>query len=294
MLWHAADANEEGLYLAVLTSAFHDLGYIEGKNIEFDHRFAAEQPERFYALARELAESRVDVIVAVTGLGAKAAKQATRTIPIVIVADPDPVGNGLAESLAHPGGNVTGLSLMTVDVSSKRLSLFKEAVPNLARVALVLDPREPLSRGVKIGYEKAATAIGLQIQAFEATTGDEIETAFSAIARDGFDGAIVIGPTLYKERVRAGTSAMVHKMPTIAGNGDQASYNMLLTYGPDFRDHFRRAALYVDRIVKGAKPGDLPIEQPTRFKLIINLKTANDLGLTVPAALLTMADEVIE
>ncbi len=269
VLWHATDAKEEELYLDVLTKAFRDLSYFEGKNIEFDHRFAAEQPERFYALAQALVESTVDVIVAVTGLGAKAAKHATGTIPIVMVTDPDPVGNGLAESLAHPGGNITGLSLMAVDVSSKRLAMFKEVVPNLAQIALVLDPREPLSRGLKAAYEKAAKAVGLKIRAFEATTADEIETTFSAIDRDGFDGAIVVGPTMYKERVRVGTSVMAHKIPTIAGNGDQASYNMLFTYGPDFRDYFRRAASYVDKIVKGAKPGDLPIEQPTRFKLVL-------------------------
>jgi putative ABC transport system substrate-binding protein len=147
VLWHAANAKQEGDYLVALTRAFHDLGYFEGKNIELDHRFPAEQPERFRALAQELAESKVDVIVAVTGLGAREAKRATGTIPVVVVLDPDPVGNGLAESLGHPGGNVTGLSLMTIDLSGKRLALFKEIVPKLARVAVVLDPRDQLAKG---------------------------------------------------------------------------------------------------------------------------------------------------
>ena len=162
VLWHAANAKAEEEYLGALTKAFHELGYFEGKNIELDHRFPAEQPERFRSLAQELAESKVDVIVAVTGLSAKEAKRATGTIPIVLVADPDPVGNGLVESLAHPGGNVTGLSLMAVDLSGKRLALFKEVVPKLARVAVVLDPRDPISKPSGVAYERAAKLWGFR------------------------------------------------------------------------------------------------------------------------------------
>src|SRR5215211_2480945 len=294
VLWHAADAKQEEEYLGALTKAFHELGYFEGKNIELDHRFPAEQPERFRTLAQELAESKVDVIVAVTGLGAKEAKRATGTIPIVIVADPDPIGNGLAESLARPGGNVTGLSLMTVDLSGKRLALFKEIVPKLARMAIMLDSRDPFSKPAIVINERAAKAAGVFIQTFDVTTSVEIEHAFAAIARDGFDGAYAIGPPMYNERVQVGASAMAHKVPTIASNSQQVPYGLLLSYGPDFLDYFRRAAGYVDKILKGAKPGDLPIEQPTRFKLVINLKAAKALGLSVPPSLLATADEVIE
>src|ERR1700737_1736945 len=207
VLWHAANAREEEVYLGALTKAFHDLGYFEGKNIEQDHRFPAEQPVRFRTLAQELVESKVDMIVAVTGLGAKVAKQATSTIPIVVVADSDPVGNGLVESLARPGGNVTGLSLMAVDLSGKRLSLFKEAVPKLARVAVVVDPRDPFSQRSGVAYERAAKVAGFSTRIFEVTTKDEIEQAFSAIARDGFDGACVVGPPMYNERAQVGASA---------------------------------------------------------------------------------------
>ena len=294
VLWHAANAKEEAEYLGALTKAFHELGYVEGKNIELDHRFPAEQPERFHTLAQELVESKVDMIVAVTGLGAKAAKQATGTIPIVLVADPDPVGNGFAESLAHPGGNITGLSLMTSDITGKRLALFKETVPKLARVAVVLDPRDPFSKASGVAYERAAKALGFSMQIFDVTTPDDIERAFSSIARDGFDGACVVGPPMYNERVRVGASAVAHKVPTITGNAQQVPYGMLLSYGPDFLDYFRRAVGYADKILKGAKPGDLPIEQPTRFILVINLKTAKALGLSVPPSLLATADEVIE
>jgi putative ABC transport system substrate-binding protein len=294
ILWHAANAKQEEEYLVVLTKAFHELGYFEGKNIELDHRFPAEQPERFRALAQELAESKVDVIIAVTGLGAMEAKRATSTIPIVLVADPDPVGKGLVESLARPGGNVTGFSLMTVDLTSKRLALFKEIVPKLARLAIVLDPREPSSRPTIVANERAGKAVGCSTQVFEVTTADEIDPAFSAIARDGFDGAIVVGPPLYNERVQVGASAMAHKVPTIAANAEQVPYNLLLSYGPDFPDYFRRSVGYVDRILKGARPGDLPVEQPTRLKLVINLKTAKALGLSVPPSLLATADEIVE
>lgn len=294
VLWHAANAKQEEEYLGALTKAFHELGYFEGKNIELDHRFPAEQPERFRALAQELAKSKVDVIVAVTGLAAQEAKRATGTIPIVIVADPDPVGHGLAESLARPGGNVTGLSLMTSDVSGKRYALFREIVPKLARVAVVLDPRDPTSKPASAANERAAKAAGFSIQIFDATTSDEIEQAFSAIARDGFDGAFVVGAPMYNERAQVGASAMAHKVPTIAANAEQVPYGLLLSYGPDFLDYFRRAAGYVDKILKGAKPGDLPIEQPTRFKLVINLKAAKALGLPVPSSLLATADEIIE
>lgn len=294
VLWHAANAKQEEEYLGALTKAFRELGYFEGKNIELDHRFPAEQPERFRTLAQELAESKVDVIVAVTGLGAKEAKRATGTIPIVIVADRDPIGNGLVESLARPGGNVTGLSLMISDVSSKRFALFKELVPKLARLAVVLDPRDAFSKPAALSSERSAKAAGFSIQTFEVTTPDEIEQAFSAIASDGFDGAYVVGPPMYNERAQVGASAMAHKVPTIAANAEQVPYGLLLSYGPDFIDHFRRAAGYVDNILKGAKPGDLPIQQPTRFKLVINLKAAKALGISVPPSLLATADDVVE
>jgi len=294
VLWHAADAKAEEEYLGALTKAFHELGYFEGRNIELDHRFPAEQPERFRSLAQELAESKVDVIVAVTGLSAREAKRATSSIPIVLVADPDPVGNGLVESLAYPGGNVTGLSLMAVDLSGKRLALFKEAIPKLGRVAILGDPRDPFSKVSGVAYERAAKALGIFTQIFDAKTADEIEQAFSAIARDGFDGACVVGAPMYNERKQVGVSALAHKMPTISGNAEQVPYNLLLSYGPDFPDYFRRAVGYVDKILKGAKPGDLPIEQPTRFKLVVNLKTAKALGLSVPPSLLLTADEIIE
>lgn len=294
VLWHAANADEEDVYLSVLTKAFGDLGYVDGKSIQLEHRFPDEQPDRFRAFAREFVETKVDAIVAVTALGAKEAKQATNTIPVVFVADPDPVGSGLVESLAHPGGNATGLSLMAIDVTGKRLGLFKELVPNLSRVAIMVDPRDSAAPRFRAAYEKAAKPLGISTQIVEVTTSDGIEQAFSAIAQDGLDGAALAGPMLLNQRVRVGVSALAHRIPTLSGVAEMVPHGLLLSYGQDFPDFFRRAVGYADKILKGAKPADLPVEQPTRFKLVINLKTAKGLGLTIPPSLLVTADEVID
>ena len=278
----------------MLTKAFSDLGYVDGKSIQLEHRFPAEQPDRFRAFAREFVESKMDAIIAVTPTGAKEAQQATKTIPIVFVIDPDPVRDGLVESLAHPGGNVTGLSLMSGDVTGKRIELFKELVPNLSRMAIMFDPREPTARHLHPVHEKAAKPLGVVTQVFEVTTQDGIEQAFSAISRDGFDGVALVGSMLFNERVRVGASALKHKMPTLTFNAEMVPHGVLLSYGQDLPDFFRRSAAYIDKILKGARPADLPVEQPTRFRLVINSKAAKALGLTIPPSLLVIADEVID
>ena len=257
-------------------------------------RFPDETPDRFRAIAREFVETKVDVIIAATALGAKEAKQATNTIPVVFVVDPDPIGSGLVESLAHPGGNVTGLSLMAIDVSGKRLSFFKELVPNLSRVAIMVDPRDSTAPRFVAGYEKAARLLGLSTQPVEVATPDQIEQAFFAIARDGVDGVAIAGPLLFNQRVRVGAAALAHKIPSLSGVAEMVPHGLLLSYGQDFPDFFRRAVGYVDKILKGAKTTDLPVEQPTRFKLVINQKTAKGLGLIIPQSLLITADEVID
>jgi putative ABC transport system substrate-binding protein len=294
VLWHAANAEEEDVYLRILSRALSDLGYVEGKSIELEHRFPAEQPERFQSLAVELAESKVDVIIAVTSLGAAMAGKATRTIPVVFVVVADPVGQGLIESLARPGGNLTGLSIMSTDLSGKRFGLLMEAVPNLTRVALMLDPRDPIAARIVPASHNAAKGLGLSLRVVEITSPDEIEPAFSTIAHDGFEAALVVGAMMFNERARVGAAALKHRMPALAVVGEMVPHGLLISYGPDFPDYFRKAAGYVDRILKGANPADLPAEQPTRFKLIVNLKTAEALKLTIPPPLLAIADEVIE
>jgi putative tryptophan/tyrosine transport system substrate-binding protein len=295
VLWHAGSAEEEEVYLSVVRKAFNDLGYIEGKNIELVHRFPAEKPDRFRALAQELVESKVDAIIAVTELGALEAKRATTTIPVVFVVVPDPVAVGLVEGLARPGGNVTGLSLMAVDLSGKSLSLLKEAVPKLSRVGLLVDPTVPTAQPFTSAYRAAAATLGLSLLPVDVPTSDAIEQAFSGFAQDGADGVVIAGSAMqFNERARIGSSALAQKLPTIVDNAEMVPYGPLLSYGQDFSDFFRRSAGYVDKILKGAKPADLPVEQPTKFKLVINLKAAKALGLSMPQTLLAQADEVIE
>lgn len=294
VLWHAASAEEEDVYLSVVTKAFSDLGYVDGKSIQLEHYFPAEQPDRFRTFARDMVERRVDAILAVTTLGAKEAKQATNTIPVVFVLDADPVGHGLVESLARPGGNVTGLSLMSNDVSGKRLALFRELVPNLSRIAVMVDPRDPAAPRIRGGYERAAQALSVLTKPFGISTPDEIEPAFAAISQGGFDGVALAAPILFNERRRIGAAALEHKLPTVSMIAEMVPHGLLLSYGQDFPDFFRRAVGLMDKILKGAKPNDLPVEQPTRFKLVINQKVAKALGLTIPPSLAIGADEIIE
>ena len=274
--------------------AFHDLGYDEGRKIHFDHRFPAENPERFRTLARELVDEKPDVIIDVLVLGAVELKKLTDTIPIVFVIVADPVGYGLVKSLAHPDSNATGLSLMTTDLSGKRLEILKEAVPKLSQVALLLDPTVVGKEKVIRANEVAAQALGLSVRPVEIGAPDEIEPAFAKMAHDGINGA-AIGPAglLFAQRARLGAAALTYKIPVMSHVAEAVPYGLLFSYGQDFPDFFRRAVAYTDKILKGAKPADLPVEQPTTFKLVLNLKTAKALGITFPQSLILSADEII-
>jgi putative ABC transport system substrate-binding protein len=214
ILWHAGNAGEEQVGLDTLTKALADLGYVEGKNVELLHKFPAERADRFHSLAKELVESNVDIIIAVTLAGAVALKQITSTIPIVFVAVPDPVGSSLVASLAHPGGNLTGLSMISADISGKRLGLFKEAVPKLDRVAILIVPSDPVSPAYVASYSRGAKALDMLLKPIAVPTPEAIEPAFSQISADGFDGAIVHGAMLATEGQRVGASALAHRMPT--------------------------------------------------------------------------------
>jgi ABC-type uncharacterized transport system substrate-binding protein len=294
VLWHAGSAQEEEVYLNVLVKAFNDLGYVEGKNIHLDHRFPAENPERFRVLARELVDAKPDAIIAVTSLGAGELKKITSTIPIVFVLSADPIGFGLVESLARPGGNVTGLSLMSLDLSGKRLELLKEAVPGLSRVVLLIDPTDTFKARTIKTHQAAAEAMGISLWAAEISVPDDIEPVFAKIAQERADGVVrAIGSMLFVHRARMGAAAIARRLPLLTFAGEEVPYGPLMSYGQDFPDFFRRAAAYTDKILKGAKPTDLPVEQPTKFKLVLNLKTAKALGLTIPQTLIVSADEVI-
>jgi len=294
VLWHAGSAEEEDVYLSVLVKAFDDLGYVEGKNIHLDHRFPAENPERFRILARELVDEKPDGIIAVIALGAIDLKKLTSTIPIVFAVVGDPVGAGLVESVAHSGGNATGPSLMSVDLSGKRLGLLKEVVPNLSRVALLVDPTDPSTGRSTKAHEAAAQTLGLSLWPVEIKTSGEVEPAFAKIVQDRADGvALGIGSVLFNLRSHIGAAALLHRLPAMSHIAEEVPYGLLFSYGQDFPDFFRRAVAYTDKILKGAKPADLPVEQPTKFKLVLNLKTANALGIGFPQSLILSADEMI-
>jgi putative ABC transport system substrate-binding protein len=295
VLWHAGSAEEEEVYLSVVRKAFSDLGYIEGKNIVLEQRFPAENPDRFRTLARELVDTKPDAIISVVPIGTVELKKLTDTIPIVFVLMADPVGFGFVKSLARPGGNATGPSLMTIDVSGKRLELFKEAVPNLSRVAVLTDVTDPFRDRLIKAYLASGERLSLSMWAVVIKTPEDIEPAFSKIAEDGANGIIVgAGGLLFVQRERIGASALAHKIPVMAHVAEEVPPGLLLSYGQDFPDFFRRAVTYTDKILKGANPADLPVEQPTKFKLVLNLKTAKSLGLTIPRTLVLAADEVIE
>jgi putative tryptophan/tyrosine transport system substrate-binding protein len=295
VLWHAASAEDEGIYLSVLRQALSDLGYVEGRNIVLDHRFPAENLDRFRSLARELVDARPDAIIAVTALGAVELKKLTSAIPIVFVLVPDPIGFGLVDSLAHPGGNATGLSLMATDLSGKRLELLKQAVPTLSRVGLLIDPTDSSKQRTMKANQAAAETLGIALSSVEIATPDDVEPAFARMSQDRADGVVFgTGSILFNLRERIGASAIAHRLPAVTYVAEEVPYGLLLSYGQDFPDYFRRAAAYVDKILKGAKPADLPVEQPTRFKLVLNQRAAKALGLTFPQTLLATADEVIE
>jgi putative tryptophan/tyrosine transport system substrate-binding protein len=295
VLWHGGSAEEEDVYLNVLRKAFNDLGYVEGKNIILEHRFPAENPDRFRSLARELVDAKPDAIIAVTALGAVELKKLTSTIPIVVTLASDPVVLGLVESLARPGGNATGLSLMTIDLTAKRLELFREAVPNLSRVAVLTDVTDPFRDRLVKAYQASGERLGLSLWPVLIKTPDDIEPAFSKIAQDGANGVIIgSGGLLFVQRVGIGAFALAHRLPVMAHIAEEVPPGLLMSYGQDFPDFFRRAVAYTDKILKGAKPADLPVEQPTKFKLVLDLKTAKALGLSLPQTLIVSADEVIE
>ena len=270
------------------------LGYVEGQNTVIESRFSEGRYERVPALAAELVRLKVDVIVA-AAYTPDAAKGATSTIPIVMTNHADPVGSRLVASLARSGGNVTGLSVQSPDLVGKQLQLFKEAVPKLSREAVLSNPIHPGHPRSLREAEVAARSLKMRLQVLEARAPTEFAGAFSAATKESAGALLVVGdPMFFGERTRIVELAAKNRLPLMASQKEYAEAGGLLAYGIDHRDSFRRAATYVDKILKGAKPGDLPIEQPTKFEFVINLKTAKALGLTIPPSLLGRADEVIQ
>ena len=278
-----------------LREGLRELGYVEGQNIAIEWRWARGKLERFPDLAAELVQLKVDVIVAATTPGAQAAQRATRTIPIVMGFVSDPVANGLVASLARPGGNITGLGVPTPEIAGKRLQLLREVAPTVARIAVLSDPGQPGVSADLRGTEAAARASGIQLQVWEARSSGELDRAFTAIARARAAGIIILpSTTLFANRAHIAQLAVKHRLPTSAWVRELPEAGCLMSYGASNPDVARRAAYFVDKILKGAKPADLPVEQPTKFELVINMKTAKALGLSIPPSLLGRADQVIE
>jgi putative ABC transport system substrate-binding protein len=289
-----------GTKLSLLDRSFlqglRELGYVEGKNILIEYRFAGGKFKRLPAMAAELVQLDVDVIVARVTQASLAAKAATKTIPVVMLGVSDPVGSRLVTSLARPGGNITGTSSQTAEVQGKSLELLKEIVPKLSRVAVLWNPANPIFQAQMLkATKRAAGVLGLQLREFGARNPNEFDNAFAAIINARVDALMVFGdPTLVAHKARIINFAARHHLPAIYGTEDHAEAGGLITYAPDYAAQFRRGAFYVDKILKGTKPADLPVEQPTKFELAINLKTAKALGLQIPPALLIRADKVIE
>jgi putative ABC transport system substrate-binding protein len=280
---------------AVFADALRELGWSEGKTFVLEPRFADNRLDRLPELAAELVRLRVDVIVTSGTLAPLAAKRATSTIPIVMLSAGDPVGSGVVSNLARPGGNITGSSLNSPELAGKRLQLLKEMVPGIATVAVLWNDANPYPALVFTETEAAGRTLGMRILSLPVHDATGVSTALDAALRGSAGGLIAVeDPFTGSQRIQIIDFAARHRLPTMSGLREFADLGGLVSYGTNIADLSRRGARFVDKILKGAKPGDLPIEQPTKFELVINLKTAKALGLTIPEALLLRADEVIK
>jgi putative ABC transport system substrate-binding protein len=271
-----------------------DLGYIEGKTIAFEYRYAEGRPETLPERVAELLRLQIDLLVTDTSNATQAAKDATKTIPVVFTTANDPVGDGQVASLAKPGGNLTGFAILALDLNGKRLELLKEAFPKITRVAFLTRMRVGIAEQRFQETEAAAKGLGLRLQFLEGKSADDLESAFDVAKRSGVE-AVLAHPSSFvvTNRARIIELAAKHRLPAIYSSIEAAEAGGLMSYGPNIVDNYRRAAVYVDKILKGTKPADLPVQQPTKFEFIINLKTAKQIGLTIPPNVLARADKVI-
>ena len=287
----APDANRDAF-----RQGLRDRGYVEGKNIQVEYRYGAVNAERAASLVAELLHLKVDVIVSPVASGILAAKQATNTIPIVIVANQDPVATGLVDSLARPGGNITGLTRLTRELAGKRLELLKEVIPTISGVGVLLDTESTVARIAFSEYETAGKTLKIPLQSLEVRSSNpDFAKAFQAAAKGRASALITLrNPLLIDNRKRIAELAIQNRMPSMSEGSVFVEAGILASYSSDENDSFRRAATYVDKILKGAKPADLPVEQPTKFEFVINLKTAKQIDLSIPQNVLARADRVIK
>lgn len=279
----------------LLTQGLREAGYVEGQNLAIEWRDPEGKPERYDELAAGLARLKVDVIVASNPAGTFAAKRATASIPIVMVNTPDPVQLGLVASLGRPGGNITGTTTLSADLSVKQIELLKEAVPRAVRIAVLWNPHNPWHPLAMKGAQAAARSLAVELQAVELRRPEELENALATMARERAGAVLVLSdPMTFFHRARLADLSAKRRLPTMHGVRGYVDAGGLMSYWAHQEDLYRRVGSYVDRILKGARPGDLPIEQPSRFELVINLKTAKGLGLTIAPSLVRRADELIQ
>jgi putative tryptophan/tyrosine transport system substrate-binding protein len=280
---------------AVFLEALQRLGYVEGRNFTLERRYADNQLDRLPGLAAELVTLKSDIVVATGTVAPLAMRNATTTIPIVIWSAGDPVGSGIVSSLGRPGGNVTGLTIDSPELAGKRLQLLKEIVPRLARVAVLWNAANPYAAFVLEETRQAARLLAIEVDSIEVRSPRDFDTAFRAVMKGNPGGVVVVeDPLTFSERTRILDFATTNRLPAMYGMKEFVTAGGLIAYGPDYPDLLRRAATYVDKILKGARPGDLPIEQPTKFGLVINLKTAKSLNLNVPQSLLLRSEAVVQ
>jgi putative ABC transport system substrate-binding protein len=291
----AGNISNPGPYVEALRQGLRDLGYVEGKNFAIEYRGAGGKPDRMPSLVTELVQFKVDVLVVPTAGAVRAAKRATKTIPVVMVTQVDPVAAGLVDSLARPGGNITGLATLQRDLSGKRLELLAEVVPRLSRVGILRNPDDETAIGFK-DYEAAALALKIRLQSLNARGSDpDLEGAFREAVKGRANAVITItNSPLLRNSKRIANLALKNRLPSMYEGSTWVEAGGLMSYSANDLELFRRAATYVDKILKGAKPADLPVEQPTKFELTINLKTAKQIGLTIPQKVLVRADRVIK
>jgi putative ABC transport system substrate-binding protein len=295
ILWHAADLKEEQVMFRPFSEGMRELGYIEGKNLIFEHTFVDEKYELFTLRAQELVDRKVDVILASIPTAAVAAAKVTKEIPIVFPTGGDPVRLGLVESLRRPGGNLTGLSLFYPELTAKHLELLRDLVPGLSRVAILGNPANQDYRAALDGAERAGQALGIELIKVAAASPEQFADAFAAITKASVGGMIVLSDSMLRiNRMPIVEFAAHTQLPAIYGPRDYVDAGGLLAYGVCIPCNFRHSASYVDKILKGARPSDLPVEQPTKFEMVINLRAAKSLGVKVPESVLARADEVIE
>jgi putative ABC transport system substrate-binding protein len=280
---------------AALMQGLREQGYVDGKNLVIEARYAEGNADRLDGLATELVQQKVELILTFAAAASHAARRATSTIPIVVITTTDPVGEGFAVSLARPGGNLTGMSSGVEDTVQKQVELLIAAAPKLKRIAVILNPATSTHSSMLAKIQAAARQAGKQVAPTSARTPEEIERVFSAFARERTDAVIILAdPFLFQRRTQIAELAREHRLPSIYGTVGYAEAGGLMSYGADISDNFGRAGIFVDKIFKGGKPGDIPFEQPTRHYLVINLKTAKAVGIKIPQSILVRADKVIE